>query len=188
MFKRGNSKGAIELSISTLVVIVLAMAMLILGLVLVRSIFTNATDATELVNDNVKAQINKLFNDQDTKTIVYLPNNEAEVNKGNSYNVRFAMRNTARGAESQAGSFTYAISASEVEQGCRLTLQQADKYIKLGKAGGPISILPGDEPKERVIVIEPDENAPLCSINYDIVTKKDGQIYDTNFFIVRIVA
>lgn len=56
-----QKKGAIELSIGTIVVIVLAMSMLILGIVLVRSILCGAINLTGDVNNNVKKELQNLF-------------------------------------------------------------------------------------------------------------------------------
>src|SRR3990167_4325944 len=53
-----NKKAALELSIGTIVILVLAMSMLILGLVLVRTIFTGAKYNVETMNDKVRDQIN----------------------------------------------------------------------------------------------------------------------------------
>ena len=61
-----NTKGAIEMSMTTVVVIVLAMSMLILGLVLIRSIFTGATSSVDLLNDKVKGEIQNLFTEEGT--------------------------------------------------------------------------------------------------------------------------
>ncbi len=186
MIRKIDKKGAIELSIGTIVVIVLAMSMLILGIVLIKNIFKGGTEATELLNNNVKAQINKLFNsDQNAKSVVLLPDNQADIKKGQSYNVRFNIRNVVRG-ESEAGRFTWAVSSTEVETGCQLSLQKADTFIRLGANGGPIPIVAGDEPKEQVIQVMASESAPLCSITYNIVIKKDAEVYDTNFFILKI--
>lgn len=182
-----NNKGALELSIGTIVILVIGMAMLIMGLVLVRQIFTGGGEAVDLINKNVKAQINKQFNeDQSIKTRVYLPDNQAEVKKSKDYNIAFGIKNIVKG-EAQAGTFTYEVKASEVESGCQLTLQQADTYIKLGKIGGQIKILPGDDIKERTIVARAPETSPLCSITYDIIVKKDNQDYDNNFFILKVI-
>ena len=54
-------KGAMELSIGTIVVIVLAMTMLILGIVLVRSIMCGAVGLTGDINNKVKSEIDRLF-------------------------------------------------------------------------------------------------------------------------------
>jgi len=180
-----NKKAAIELSIGTIVIIVLAMSMLILGLTLVRTIFKGATYNVDQLNKNVEGEINKLFNEKEgIKTIIYLPNNQADIKKGTSYGVAFGIKNTAQG-ENFAGKFAYKIQASSVQTGCKLSLAQADSYVILGSSGS-IDIVPGTEPKFRLAKVQPSASAPLCEINYDLIVTKDGQAYDTNFFIVKI--
>src|SRR3989344_329084 len=90
-------RGALELSIGTIVIIVLAMSMLILGLVLVRTIFTGAKYNVDQLNKNVEAEINKLFNEQGNKIVFYLPNRQADIKKGTSFGVAFGIRNTVQG-------------------------------------------------------------------------------------------
>lgn len=180
-----NKKAAIELSIGTIVIIVLAMSMLILGLVLVRNIFTGATYNVDALNKNVEAEINKLFNERGDKIILYLPNNQADIEKGKSYGVAFGIRNDVEG-ESAAGRFTYNIRASSIQKNCKLTLQQADNYLILGDSG-TFELLPGTDPEFRLVKVQPPESAPLCEVQYDITVTKDGQPYDTAFFIVKIV-
>ena len=68
-----NKKGAIELSIGTIVIIVLAMSMLILGLVLVRTIFTGAIDAVKSIDDGVKKEIGVLFSENNERRVVLYP-------------------------------------------------------------------------------------------------------------------
>jgi hypothetical protein len=67
-----NKRAAIELSIGTIVVIVLAMSMLILGLVLVRTIFTGATESVNILDTKVQGEIVKLFSDTGTDVIIKL--------------------------------------------------------------------------------------------------------------------
>ena len=69
---RKNKRAAMELSMSTIVVLVLAMTMLILGLVLVRSIFTGATESVNDINDKVKGEISSLFVDESSKIVINL--------------------------------------------------------------------------------------------------------------------
>ena len=183
-----KKRGAIELSMSTIVILVLAMSMLILGIFLINKILGGASGTVDLIDKNVKAQINQLFNTDDRRVVVYLPGNTAEVKKGKSYNVEFGIKNVVRG-ESQAGQFTYQTRSSEVGGSCRgLSLEQAERFIETGRASTqPIPITPGDRPTERTIMIEIPETAPLCTVTYDIIVKKDGQDYDTGYFILRIV-
>jgi hypothetical protein len=184
MFKR-NKKGALEMSVGTIVVIVLAMSMLILGLVLVRNIFSGATEGVDLVNQNVKNELKKLFNDDTTSSVVYLPGNQADVKKKKTYNIEFGITNNLRG-ESGSSDFTYTVSATEVESGCELTLTEANSFIILGRSGGPLSISSGSEPVERIIQVRVPDDAPLCSITYDLRVESGGEHYDTNFFILEI--
>ncbi len=67
-----NKNGAIELSIGTIVIIVLAMSMLILGLVLIRGIFTGATESVDTLDEKVKNEISGLFADGSANVIVKL--------------------------------------------------------------------------------------------------------------------
>ena len=67
-----NKKAAVELSIGTIVIIVLAMTMLVLGLVLVRDIFTGATASVDSLNEKVRQEISRLFSDEDQNIVVYL--------------------------------------------------------------------------------------------------------------------
>ena len=56
-----KKKGAMELSISTIVIIVLAMSMLIFGMILLKNIFGGAKDVVDMTNEQVKNQIAILF-------------------------------------------------------------------------------------------------------------------------------
>ena len=179
-----DKKAAIELSIGTIVIIVLAMSMLILGLVLVRSIFTGAKYNVDQLNKNVEAEVNKLFQEKGGKTYIYLPNNQADIKKGNSFGVAFGIKNIVEG-EVQAGRFSYKIQAANVQKGCPLTLAQADNYLILGDSGS-LDLLPGSDPKFRIVKFQAPETAPLCEIQYDLIITKDGQPYDTTFFIIKI--
>ena len=70
--KISSKKAAIELSIGTVVIIVLAMTMLILGILLIRTIFVTTTDSVKQVDQGVKNEISKLFSEnQDKKLILY---------------------------------------------------------------------------------------------------------------------
>ena len=83
-----NRQGALELSICTIVVIVIGMSMLILGLVLVRTIFSGSTKSIEDLNDQVQSEILDLFDDDSGNLIVKLGSvDTAKVKPGNRFNV-----------------------------------------------------------------------------------------------------
>ena len=58
LYKR---KAAIELSMTTVVVIVLAMTMLALGLTLVRTLFKGAIFTAQSLSENTQKEIDKIF-------------------------------------------------------------------------------------------------------------------------------
>ena len=83
-----NRRGALELSIGTIVVIVIGMSMLILGLVLVRTIFSGSTKSIEDLNDQVQSEILDLFDDDSGNLIVKLGSADtAKVKPGDRFNV-----------------------------------------------------------------------------------------------------
>ncbi len=61
MRKITSRKGAIELSIGTIVIIVIALTMLILGIVLVRSIMCGAISLTSDTTNAARKEVSKLF-------------------------------------------------------------------------------------------------------------------------------
>ena len=180
-----NKKGAIELSIGTIVIIVLAMSMLIMGLVLIRNIFQGATYNVDQLNKNVESEINKLFNERGEKIVIYLPGSQAEVKQGQSFGVAFGIKNDATG-EANAGNFIYKIQTSSIQKDCQLTVQQADSYLKLGDTGS-FSLLPGKSHSD-LVKVQPSANAPLCEIKYTLAVTKDGQPYMDASFIISIVS
>ena len=67
-----KKKAAMEMSIGTMVTIVLLMTVLILGLILIRGIFRGATDSVDAINDQVRSEIENLFNTEDKELVVSL--------------------------------------------------------------------------------------------------------------------
>ena len=183
--KLNNKKAAIELSIGTIVIIVLAMSMLILGLVLIRNIFSGSINNFDALNRNVEGEINKLFNERGEKTIIYLPKEELELKKGKSFGVGFGIRNTVSG-ESTLGKFAYKIQASSIQKGCQLNLQQADTYLSLGDSGS-FDLSPGSTNSKLKVTIKIPDTAPLCEVRYELTVTKEGQTYDNNAFNLRII-
>ena len=155
-----NRKGAIELSMTTVVIIVLSMTMLILGLVLVRTIFQGAQYNVQSINDKVRGEINKLFTEEAQKIVVYLPVEGAKIKQGESYGVVFAVKNI----ETTEQSLTYKVSVSEMG-GCPATTNPMT-WISLGKTG-TFKVSSGDT-MPVIIKFIPPLTTPLCSVRYNI--------------------
>ena len=78
-----KKRGALELSISTVVILVIAMSMLVLGIVLVNKILGGATDSVDTLNDKVKGEINSLFSEEGSKIGIKLGGDKtAKVEQG----------------------------------------------------------------------------------------------------------
>ena len=166
-----NKKGAMELSIGTIVVLVLAMSMLILGLVLVRSIFTGAKYNVDTINDKVQGEIEKLFV-EDKRLVVYLANQEFDAKQGGSYGVAFGVRNLITGVPGTS-KFNYEVSINnpdEVKANCGLSNgNEPLNWIKAGKSGS-LDTLP-NQVKAEIIKFQVPDGAPSCIIRYTISVK-----------------
>ncbi|MDP1729124.1 MAG: hypothetical protein Q8L27_02895 [archaeon] len=70
--KRGFSKkGAFEMSMSTIIIIVLSVSFLILGLVLLRSIFGVADDSITSISGKLNSELQKVFTDETKNLVIY---------------------------------------------------------------------------------------------------------------------
>lgn len=183
-----TKKGAMELSISTIVIIVLAMSMLILGLVLIRTIFTGAKYNVDQMTNKVTDEINKLFV-EDKKIVVYLSSSGmAEVKQGDAWGVAFGVKNLKTGTP-EASTFSYDVTVanpSEVKQNCGINEKEALSWIKTGVSSS-IKIAPGDI-KAWVIRFEIPETSPLCITRYNINVKADGEFYDAESFDIKVTS
>ncbi len=185
-----NKRGAMELSMSTIVILVLAMSMLILGLVLIKTIFSGAKYNVDTMNTKVQNEINKLFV-EDKKIVVYLAGGEAKVNKGDSYGVAFGLKNLITGTP-DASKFTYDVSVAnptEVKSNCGINEKEALSWIKTG-VSGTFQILPGETVANTATIIkfQIPQTAPLCIIRYNINVKANGEFYTADSFDINIAA
>jgi len=162
------------MSINTVVVLVIAMTMLILGIILVRTIFTGAIYNIQIINDEVEAEIRKLFVSDDDKVVVYMSGGEAKVDPGDNWGLAFGIKNTEKGTTNPS-TFSWDIKA--VSSSCEgLTPQEAESWIT-SRRTGEVSLDPADDHFVKVGFLFP-ENAPLCRVPYDLVVMKDGGPYD----------
>jgi len=181
-----QKKGAIELSIGTIVIIVLAMSMLILGMVLIKNIFTGSSENVLQMNDQVKDQINKLFV-EDKRTVVYLPNQIAKINQNEDWGIAFGIKNLARGT-AEAGRFHYDVTVSDpdVRTKCGVDERTIESWVITGRADD-MTIAPGQSYFGIIRFLIP-ENAPLCTVRFHIDVTLDNTPYATDFFDVEVVA
>jgi len=180
-----GKKGAIELSIGTIVIIVLAMSMLILGLILIRSIFTGAKYNVDEMNDKVKDQIAKLFV-EDQKAVVYLPNRLAEIKQGEQWGIGFGIMNTVG---TQRFRWFVEVDDANIRQKCGVTELQAENWITTGGEGS-IPIASGEKYYDYVRFNIPEgevSDVSTCIVRYHlIINKEDNSVYTAESFDVDV--
>lgn len=103
-----KKRGAIELSIGTIVIIVLATSLLVLGLVLIKNIFSGATESVEVLNDKVISSMSGLFTEEGEDLIVKLGPDQTARIKPNSgdFGIAIAAR-TADGSSTDRERMQY---------------------------------------------------------------------------------
>jgi len=172
-----SKRGAIELSVSTIVIIVLAMTMLILGLVLVRTIFQSTTSSITSIDDKVKAQINKLFaEDNLVKIAVYPSSRLIKLNQGSSdEGFAFSIRNL----DTIAGNFKWIVEINDddLTKKCNINAKTAEDWIQAGRSG-TISLAGGNiDSAGQLVLFTLPSDAPTCTMSFAVKVTKDNAPY-----------
>jgi hypothetical protein len=82
MLEKRGKKAAIEMSMSTVIIIVLAVSFLILGLILLRNIFGNATTSMGTIDDKLKNQLSSLFADEEQQIFIKPDDGQLKIRAG----------------------------------------------------------------------------------------------------------
>ena len=180
-------KGAIELSIGTIVIIVLAMSMLILGLVLIKNIFGGATSITDMTHDQLKDQVSKMFG-EDKRLVVYPDTGRIDIKGGEIEGFGLGVKNLLEG--SNAGTdFNYEVVVSDdnIQKKCGVSEREAEDWITTGQSER-LEIAPGNF-ESGMVLLEIPEGSSLCTFRYRVnVYDSNNQIYDSEIMDVTIRA
>lgn len=161
-----NRKAAMEMSVGTLVTIVLLMVVLVLGVVLIRSIFSGSQDAVEQINSQVIDEINKVFEQEGSKISVAPSSRSISLDKTKEP-AGFAFSVINR--ETEDSTFSYIIKATSVAKcGTSLnTLDKANAYLMVDSGSFPL----GRGAKlDLPILVKFDipETAPPCTMIFKV--------------------
>lgn len=188
-----NKKGAIELSIGTVVIIVLAMSMLILGLVLIRKIFTGATESVDTLNEKVKGEIANLFTEEGSKVAIRLgADKTATVKQGNRLGVAIGASAEQTIANQNQLQFKLKLLDNS-DTGCRQRFQQYYfKDYRFTNFETPPTLFEDYEGLKgySIIIFDIPKDAPDCEQRVQIIVKDTTQagLPDaTATFRVRII-
>ncbi len=181
-----GKRGAIELSIGTIVVIVLSMSMLILGLVLVKNIFSGATNIVDMTNDQLIDQVSKLFG-EDKKLVVYPNTREIVVKSGEASGFGIGIKNLLTGVQDKKFSYEVVVSDPDIQKKCGVGEREAEAWISTGRSEDNIDLAPGEFISGKVLLTIP-EGSTLCTFRYRINVKHGSQSYAKELMDVTIRA
>jgi hypothetical protein len=168
-----NKKAAMEMSVGTIVTIVLLMTVLVLGLVLVRTIFTGAVKNIEGIDRAVEKEIQKLFSEDKSKTIVIIPSTRDVILQKGESSRGFGLSIRNLGEEDK---FSYEVRA--VETSCGMKLADAEDLISLGADRSNI-LIPAGNVMENPIFVKFNilETTPPCEITYTVTMENKQGAY-----------
>jgi hypothetical protein len=181
-----NKKGAIELSIGTIVIIVLSMSMLILGLVLIRGIFFGAIDITEMTDSQLKDEVSKLFGEE-KKLVVYPDTRHIEIKSGDISGFGIGIKNLLTGVQNEQFSYEVVVSDPDIESKCGVSEQEALDWISPGRAETDIGLAPGEFVSGKVLLTIP-EGSRFCTFRYRINVLYGESAYASELMDVTIGA
>ena len=160
-----QKKAAMEMSVGTIVTIVLLMSVLVLGLVLIRTIYSSSVENIKGIDQEVKGQIRKLFAEEDSRKVVIYPSTrEITIKKGqDDAGFGFSIRNV----QQEPDGFSYEVIAQETS--CSMRLSEAERLISLGKEGRNINLPAGSFMDQPIFVrFKIPETAPPCDVRYQL--------------------
>ena len=182
---RVNSKrAAMEMTMGTMVTIVLLVTVLILGLVLVRTIFRSGTDAISDIDSAVQDEIRKLFADEGKTLVVYPSSRQLTLEKDDDpKGFAFSVKNN----DLEDRDFTYNIKADPgfdfTRCGTTFTEARANRWLLINS--GSFSLGPGkDLELPELVLFDIPGSAPPCTIPYRLDVESQGENYaGTSVFI-----
>jgi hypothetical protein len=184
-----NKKGQMEMSVGTIVTIVLLVTLLVLGIVLIKNIFTVSTGVVDLTDQQLRGEINKLFS-EDSKISIYPGTRLVEIKQEATGGVGIGIKNLLVGSAGTDKTFSYSvvISDTDLESKCGVSAESIEGWIVTGRAEENIPIPAGDFTTQKIL-FEIPTGSPLCTIRYRVnVMTNDGKVYATDFFDLKIKA
>ncbi len=165
-----NKKGAMEMSMGTIVTIVLVVVTLVLALVLIRSIFSSSQGAVDQVSTAIQNQINQLFSSENADLAIYPADLNVPIKRGDDTPKGFAF--AVKNPDNAAVKFSYTVTAQSLYKCGNITTDTANGYIV--NPEGSVSAGAGAQSSTGVVRFKVEKSAPACTITYFI------QITDPN--------
>ncbi|MBI2628465.1 hypothetical protein HYW74_00080 [Candidatus Pacearchaeota archaeon] len=160
-----SKKAAIELSMTTIVVVVLSLTLLIMGFILVRSIMCTAIGLTDDVGTKAKKQISDFF---DTSSYeIYC------VGQGDPTKVAPGINNVWCGFNSKIGG-TYKLTIKEIKP-ISSALSKTTDYMKwVTVKQESVTVSPEKRESQKIVTLDIPEDAQEGTIRLTLEVKKEG--------------
>ncbi len=181
-----KKKGAMEMSVGTIVTIVLLMAVLVMGIFLVQRIFKSATGAVDAVDSEVQSEIRKLFADEGATLAIYPTSRQITLKKGDDpKGFAFSVKNV----NIESIDFTYTIEADPAfdftKCGSTFTASRANSWLIVD--AGSFSLGPGNDLElPELVLFNIPESAPPCTLPYKIDIDTTSEYYTGTKIFVTI--
>lgn len=187
MVTQKSKRGAMEMSIGTIVTIVLLVSVLILGIFLIQKIFSSATSVVDLTDQQLRNEVNKLFSGEE-KVSIYPGTRLLVIKQETTNGIGLGIRNLLTGSAGTS-TFSYEVKASDpdLQSKCGVSETEAESWIVTGRSETDIPIPSGDFSTQKVLFNVPT-GAPLCTIRFRINIDAAGKAYATDFFDMQIKA
>jgi len=175
-----NKHAAMEMSVGTIVTIVLLMTVLVLGLVLIRSIFKSGTTAIDSIDDAVQNEIQKLFEEEGKRIAVYPSSRQFTIEKTDEGNSGFAFSVKNIGLEENSFSYSIQVDPNFDIKKCGTTFnaERGNSWLISGTSQTIGSIAPGNKMDlPEIVLLNIPEDAPPCTIPYLLEIKAGSESY-----------
>jgi|SRR3989338_6582502 len=163
-----NKKGAIEMSMTTIIVIVIGVTLLILGLIFVRGIFERIGG----LSDQLFAQADNIIRDNmDASQKVYVHGAIFTVNSGEDKEVFTGVQNF----DDKTGKFkVQAVAGKDAS---------ADWFVGTDEE---IEVMPGEKKGIPLLVQIPKGTEPGAAFSFTLKFFKNSEVYGTEKIIIKI--
>jgi len=178
-----------ELSIGTIVILVLAMTMLVLGLVLVRTIFTGATDSAEELNTQVLDEIKTLFTDDSRDILIKLGSDKTARIKAGTDNFGIHILARTETGIAEDADLKYKLELIAGNENCQLAIgtpeveaffeQNFDQDLEFTDSNDNVAGV-------RIGISVPDDT-PKCTQKVKISVKEGTDSLGSESFVIQIL-
>lgn len=186
-------KGAFELGVGTMVIIVIAVLILVLGIVFVSNIFKGGTENIDTLNKKVTAKIQNLFGEENDDVVVMLgPDRKARIKPSDeTFGIAIGARKDGTVTSRDDLKFKLTLGTDPFSSDCLTKLGGVENVKKLFMLN--VDIHHGFDAYEAdsayaIINLKVPEGTPTCTqkVDVDVVDSVNNPI-GGDFFQIEII-